>query len=227
VESTFPLPKPVSPATLKNKILRPATTSNYECWFPPPSGLASWLKSKNKAGIEIDLSNVNLMETLSLNCMEASLPGSSLATMEKNDDYTGVTERIAYRRQYDDRADFTFNVDHNDINNYNVILYFELWKQFVVNEQFVDGLLKPNYSYRVNFPYQYQTNHIVINKFERDFQGNYLQYKLFQAYPIAINSMPIGNDTSQILKCTVSFNYTRYTCTTHTFKPKNTTPARP
>ena len=37
-----------------------------------------------------------------------------------------------------------------------------------------------------------------------------LQYKFVNAYPISINSIPVSYDTSQLLKCTVSFYYSRY-----------------
>ena len=49
-----------------------------------------------------------------------------------------------------------------------------------------------------------------MNKFERDYEGRYLRYRFLQAYPISINSMPVSYDSSQLLKCTVSFTYTRY-----------------
>ena len=40
--------------------------------------------------------------------------------------------------------------------------------------------------------------------------GSRLEYEFFDAFPIAINSMPISYESSQLLKCTVSFSYTRY-----------------
>jgi hypothetical protein len=59
------------------------------------------------------------------------LPGSSLATHENNSDFTGVTEKFAYRRLYDDRIDFTFYVD---AENYLPIRFFESWIKFIVGE---------------------------------------------------------------------------------------------
>ena len=54
-----------------------------------------------------------------------------------------------------------------------------------------------------------------FNKFERDYNNNgkFLQYRFLKAYPISITSMPISYDASQLLKCTVSFTYTRYIVT--------------
>ena len=59
----------------------------------------------------INFDGENVLESAMFLCHEASLPGSSIATNEIKDDFTGVTERHAYRRLYEDRADFTFYVD--------------------------------------------------------------------------------------------------------------------
>ena len=37
-----------------------------------------------------------------------------------------------------------------------------------------------------------------------------LEYRFLKAYPISINSMPVTYDASQLLKCTVNFNFSRY-----------------
>jgi len=144
-----------------------------------------------------------------LSCSEASLPGSSLATHEINNDFTGVTERHAYRRQYDDRADFTFYVDLE----YRIIDFFENWMSYIVGEDEIDEQRNPNYSYRVNFPNNYKTDALYITKFERDYLGRQFTYQFINAYPISINSMPVSYEASQLLKCTVSFTYSRYVIT--------------
>ncbi len=196
-----PSPSKKTVADLKASILNPALTSNFQCWFNPPGEVRTWVNQRSSAGIGNGYDD-NL---ISLSCSEASLPGSSLATHEINNDFTGVTERHVYRRQYDDRADFTFYVDHD----YNVLQFFENWMSYIVNEQFSKGIESSNYSYRVNFPDDYKTE-IYIKKFERDYTGRILQYRFLNAYPISINSMPVSYDSSQLLKCTVSFNYSRY-----------------
>jgi hypothetical protein len=189
--------------------MRPALTSHFQCWFQPPTDVKNWV---NARGFNYD--SPGNSELISLSCSEASLPGSSFATNEINDDHTGVTERYAYRRQYDDRSDFTFYVDHaRKEGSYNVIWFFENWMSYIVDEQY-NSINRPsldneNYFYRIRFPEQYQSD-IYINKFEKDFQGSYLQYKFKQAYPISINSIPVSYESSQLLKCTVSFTYTRY-----------------
>jgi hypothetical protein len=208
--STQPFGANVPPSVKKNfqikeKLLRPALTSHYQCWFNPPEKVINWIKTYKKLDYYFN------KELISLSCSEASLPGSSFMTNEITDDYTGVTERHAYRRTYDDRIDFTFYVDHGRSDgNYNVLWFFEKWMQYIAVEEENRGLEDRNFHYRFRFPEDYQTDNLFINKFERDLAGQYLQYKFMQAYPISINSIPVSYDSSQLLKVTVSFTYTRY-----------------
>jgi hypothetical protein len=208
-----PSPSKKSVFDIKSKILRPALTSHFQCWFNPPQAVKNWLKERQKAGIGVAYEGNE--ELFSLLCSETSLPGSSLATLETNNDFTGVTERHAYRRIYDDRIDFTFYVDHD----YNVIKFFENWIGYIANEQYTDengvknnAIELPNYSYKVRYPNLYRTE-VYVNKFERDYNGRYIRYRFLQAYPISIQSMPVSYDSSSLLKCTVSFTYTRYLTT--------------
>lgn len=233
----MPAPQPYRMSTLKSKLLRPSLSSHFQCWFYPPSSITGasltdnrtgWLAQKASAGAGNRWTSEN-SELFSISCTEASLPGSTLSTADITDDRTGVSEKLAYRRIYDDRADFTFYVEHD----YKVILFFENWIQYIVNEQDNGSTLqdllndpvgtllngggssKPalrdsSYYYRINFPNDYR-GQVLINKFEKDYLGRYLQYTLLEAYPISINSIPVSYDASQLLKCTVSFSYTRYT----------------
>jgi hypothetical protein len=218
---TQPTPgaQPPPPRIIKNfeitqKLLRPSLTSHFQCWFNPPGSIKP---PKGVRGSKANKYYLDGGELISLLCSEASLPGSSIITNEINDDYTGVTERPGYRRQYDDRVDFTFYVDHGRQNgSYNIIMFFEEWMRYAMGE--TNYAADDNYHYRVNFPDGNDDNdgddgyrtEIFLQKFERDFTGNYLQYTFVQAYPISIASMPVSYDSSEILKCTVSFTYNRY-----------------
>ena len=201
-----PAPSPRSMSEIKSKLLNPSLTSHFECYFNPPQSVRNWAQQRQLAGA----GSAYDADLISIHCTEASLPGSSLVTHEINNDFTGVTERLAYRRLYDDRADFTFYVDHD----YKVIQFFENWLAYISNEQSTKGVLTPQYSYRMNYPKNYRSESLYIKKFERDYNGRYLQYQFLQAYPISINSMPLSYDSSSLLKCTVSFSYTRYFVTT-------------
>ena len=198
-------PKPTrkTVADLKTNILNPALTSTYECTFNFPGAVVKWANSQTGIGNGITADKVS---NISIACREASLPGSSLATHEMLNDFTGVRERHVYRRQYDENASFTFYVDVN----YDSIFLFENWINFIVNQNNNDKLTKnSNYSYRVNFPNEYKSQ-IFIRKFERDYAGRNLEYTFFDAYPSSINSMPVNYDASQLLLCTVNFNFSRY-----------------
>lgn len=202
-----PSPTKVSIQDFKSKVLRnPALTTHYLCNFSIPGGPNGFISQRG-----INLSPSNLSDYVSLSCSEASLPGSSLATIDINNDYHGISEKHAYRRLYDDRADFTFYVDSV---NYYVIRLFEAWIGYAVNEQLggadLSRIQQYNYSYRVNYPKLYYSNDMSITKFERDYSSKSLKYRFFNAFPISINSMPVSYDSSQVLKCTVSFTYSRY-----------------
>lgn len=203
--------KSVSMSAIKSKLLRPALTSHFICEFKPPEDAKNFLNLRTTdAGFVGATYSTENQELLQLSCSEASLPGSSLATNEINNDYTGVTERHAYRRLYDDRSDFTFYVD----GEYRIIDFFENWISYVVNENDLKAQGTRTYNYRVNFPTTYYADALYITKFEKDHtrndRGRPLVYKFINAYPISINSMPVSYDSSQLLKCTVSFTYSRY-----------------
>ena len=194
---------------IKSKLLRPSLTSQYICKFDFPGPVRSWTQKK---GTPYDREENDL---LSVSCSEAALPGSSLMTHELNNAYTGVTEKHAYRRAYDQTASFTFMVDYD----HTVIKLFENWMSYIVGEQFLTspGILDTNYFYKVRFPEEYQTNHLYISKFERDYADTEskksLQYRFFKAFPLSIVTMPVSYEASQLLKCTVNFTYSRYTIT--------------
>lgn len=199
---------------IRRDLLYTAQTSHFECWFYPPKDVVAWMQNVNPGRLGTDyLSN----DYLALSCNEASLPGSSLATHDINNDYTGVSQKHAYRRIYDDRIDFTFYVK----NNYYEIMFFENWMSYITNEQFANGLENTSFNYRVRYPNTYKST-VYITKFERDYgrsanalsfgiaDSPYLRYSLLEAYPISINSIPVSYEASSVLKVTVSFTFSRY-----------------
>ena len=199
------MPDNVPLSNLRNTLLSPALTSHFEVEIQIPSKVNQF----NGFLSALKLGGTQMISNLKLMCCDASLPGSSLATHELLNDYTGVTQRNAYRRLYDDRADFTCYVD----SDHKIIRFFENWMSYIVDEQFATevrgGINSKLYHYRVQFPKAYKTE-IYINKFERDFAGNILRYRFLEAFPVSINSMPVSYDSSSLLKLTVSFVYTRY-----------------
>jgi hypothetical protein len=184
---------------IKSKLLNPSLTSFYVCNFGLAPGLPRYLKNRVS-----DISPSKLFDRLTLACSDATLPGSSLATIDINNDYHGVSEKHSYRRLYDDRADFSFYVDAEE---YYAIKLFESWIGYTVNEQYLESR---KYSYRANYPVDYCTDELSITKFEKNHAGSRLQYNFVKAFPISIQSMPVSYEASQLLKCTVSFTYSRY-----------------
>ena len=219
------MPSRVTVSDIKSKFLRPSLTSYFEVEIPTPPGGSAWTTKWNQT---------KRTDAINLLCSEAVLPGSNLATFETNNDRTGVTERFAHRRIFDDRIDLTFNVD---AGRYSPIKFFEEWIDYTTgastsNEnQLIDG----NYFYRMQYPEKYMATGLTVRKFERDARHydiqsvpdpsdpsrakdplkprdgkNNLTYKFVNAYPISISSMPVAYDSSSVLKCTVSFTYIRY-----------------
>lgn len=188
-------PKHRKISQIKSSLLRPALTSHFEVFIVLPS----FMKKPNAVQ----------QDQLNLQCTEASLPGSSLATFEINNDFHGVTERHAYRRIFDERIDLTFYVD---ANNYLPIRTFESWIGGIVNGNAdVSDLAKSNYYYAARYPEEYRTN-LHITKFERSYEqnGSNMKYTFVDAFPISISAMPVSYDSSNLLKCTVGFTYLRY-----------------
>lgn len=186
--------------------MQPALTSHFITTITFPEKVKERLQDNRLTVVN----GFDIGDTLAISCSEASLPGSSLATHELNNDFTGITQKHAYRRLYDDRADFTFYVDQN----YAQIRVFEAWIRYISGEQnaFGEG---NNVSYRVNYPKNYKSAAIYITKFERDYgvpksKNLSMTYAFINAFPISINSMPVSYDASSLLKCTVSFAYDRY-----------------
>ena len=208
------MPGPKSIADIKLNLLHPATTSHFAIEIPRPRKISEKYFSDNG----INISNLN-MDKLHLLCSETVLPGSNLATLELNNDHTGVTERHAYRRIYDDRIDFTFYVDAQ----YNLpIRFFEIWLKYITQESLSekDGVSSrsKNYFYRLNYPDNYIIDSgLKVIKFERSSYGqskgakaSVLVYEFIRAFPISISSMPVSYDSSSLLKCNVSMTYIRY-----------------
>ena len=210
------MPTPRSVSDIKSKLLRPALTSHFEVQLSFPQAVRSYL------GVNQD--------SVNLSCCETSLPGSQLATLENNNDRTGVTEKHAHRKIYDDRIDLTFYVN---AENYMPIRFFETWINYITQQSTArvegrPGALDKDYFYRFEYPDTYMSDSgMRITKFEKSSFGtsgnNFLSflgqqpksagqltYTFIRAFPLSIASMPVSYDQSNLLKCTVSMSYVRY-----------------
>jgi len=234
------MPNRKSLSDIRATILRPAMTSQFMVYVDFPGKVKDYMKASPRN--LTDPQGGVLRGGLNLACSEASLPGSSLATLEQTSDRTGVTERHVHRRMFDDRIDLTFYVD---AHNYLPIKVFEYWKEYITGGSEKTDLAAANHYYRMNYPDDYVTGggagakgggELRVVKFERDFDGSFkgnngvkngtqngLTYNFVRAFPIAVASMPVSYDASSLLKCTVSMTYIRYYITDGIGDYKNNT----
>ena len=190
---------------LKSRILHVAQTSVYQVKLQPPQPVIDFLKSPGR-GVNYDSdegTNIELM------CSETNLPGSSLATHDVTNDYPGVTEKMAYRRIFDETIDFTFMVDRN----YNVVEFLDGWMNYVTGQGSTsprDEYVNRTAYYRMNYPSSYKTDNLYITKWEKDNSNSSMTYQFIGAFPLSIVSTPVSYEASGVLKCSASFSYMRY-----------------
>ena len=198
----------LSVSKIKANLLNVAQSSLYRMTIPIPSDVRATLNLNNN-----DYENINLL------CSEATLPGSSLTTHEVNNDYHGVTEKMAYRRLYDETIGLTFYVDRN----YKVIEMLEGWLDYITGIDNKGTYKNPYVSYRMAYPSSYKAN-MFLTKFEKDhFSRDFsntrgstttsrtvLDYTFVNAFPLSLTAIPVSYDGSEVLKCSASFNFIRY-----------------
>ena len=159
------------------------------------------------AAARVGISRRFIDEDLGLYVTDAVLPGSSFADVEVSGDRQGITERMPFKRIYDD-ATLTFMVD----KDYKVMKYFEAWIQ-LINPLHGDTDGKAdNQVMTLNYPKDYKCTMSVV-KFNKDFfhrGGGYVYYCFVRSWPLSISSVPVNYDSGSILKLNVTFRYERY-----------------
>ena len=201
-------PERLTLSDIKSRLLNVSQSSLYRLTLSVPQAV------RNKLSLSsVDYDNISLL------CCEAALPGSSLTTHDVTNDYHGVTEKMAYRRMYDETIGLTFYVDRN----YKVIELIEGWMDYITGIDNKRTYKDPYASYRMSYPTTYKNN-IFLTKFEKDqFTREFsstrgsttttrsvLDYTFVQAFPLSLTAIPISYEESQVLKCSVSFNFIRY-----------------
>ena len=157
-------------------------------------------------------------------CADASLPGSSLNSSQEAGSRQGIIENFPTTRIYPP-FEMTFYVD----SNYTIIRLFEEWINFInplnsyggeaTSSEAGLGAYKnrPDF-FRMRYPDSYKRI-ISVTKFERDFYQNgtnklktipTVTYRMIDAYPDQLNSIPVTYEGSVITKTTVRFLYSRY-----------------
>jgi len=201
-------PQRKSISQVKAQLLNPATTSHFQVAVSFQS--SGFRRYRQEVNLSLDQDRLNIL------CSDTILPGSRLLTAELNNNIPGVRERHVYRRGYDDQINLTF---YCDADQYLPIRFFEAWMNYITNTtnqndpNFNGGAEREGYFYRVKFPREYRGG-LEITKFEKNLderrKAKTLTYKFVNCFPLAINSMPISYDGSNLLKCTVGMAYSRY-----------------
>ena len=202
-------PEKLTVSSIKSRLLNVAQSSLYRLTLSVPQAVRNSLSFSN-----LDYDNINLL------CSEATLPGSSINTHEVTNDYHGVTEKMAYRRMYDETVGLTFYVDRN----YKVIELIEGWMDYITGVDNKRTYKDPYASYRMSYPSTNKRN-MFLTKFEKDhFTRDFsetrggsrstsrtvLDYTFVNAFPLSLTAIPVSYEDSQVLKCSVSFNFVRY-----------------
>ena len=193
-----------------------AQSSQYRAHWQWPPNVRKHLNSQRIPNL--------LMNEGSVLCKATSLPGSSLATHDVTTDFYGVTQKSAYRRQFDGSIDLTFYID----SDYGMLYMFEGWLEYIMQMQCDSG--DPNskgVTYTASYPDSYRCL-LYLHKFNKDHQGvpssrrgvhgaksvpvntGNIIYTFVEAFPQNISSTSVSYDPSQNLEFTVSFAYTRY-----------------
>ena len=196
-----------------------AQSSQYRVHWQWPTEVSSYLRAQKIPNI--------LMNEGSVLCKATSLPGSSLATHDASTEFYGVTQKSAYRRQFDGSIDLTFYID----SDYGMLHMFEGWLEYIMQMQCDSGdPNSPGVTYTASYPESYRCL-LYLYKFNKDVQGvprpnarkngwynddpegtnaSSITYTFIEAFPQNISSTSVSYDPSQNLEFTVSFAYTRY-----------------
>ena len=159
------------------------------------------------AAADVGISRRFVDEDLGLYVSDAVLPGSSFADVEVSGDRQGITERMPFKRIYDD-VTLTFMVDRR----YKVLKYFEAWMQLINPLHGQVGGKANNQITTLNYPKDYKCTMSVV-KFNKDYFRNgigFAYYCFIRSWPLSISSIPVSYDSGSVLKLNVTFRYERY-----------------
>jgi len=159
------------------------------------------------AAASVGISRRFVDEDLGLYASDAVLPGSSFADVEVSGDRQGITERMPFKRIYDD-VTLTFMVDRQ----YKVLRYFEAWMQLINPLHGQVGGKANNQVMTLNYPKDYKCTMSIV-KFNKDYfkRGiDYIYYCFVRSWPLSMSSIPVNYDSGSVLKLNVTFRYERY-----------------
>ena len=207
-----PNPRHYNVQELQAKLMHVAQTSVYRVSIIPPGPVVSRLRSNKNI---LWSGATGIQEMVNLSCTDAVLPGSSFATHEVTSDYMGVSEKMAYRRMYNNQVSLSFYVDRD----YKIVEFFESWMDFISGKSSRgdnDSYRSVQNGFRANYPIDYKEP-LYVTKFEKNLNGRALEYQFIDAFPIATNSMDLSYTSSDLLKLDVEFSFARYVMESKTY----------
>lgn len=192
-----------------------AFSNTYEVRF---EGLSSKLRDK-LAPVGFQAFNYRVGEAitaLTLQCEEASLPGMMANTGQTTGKYLGEGQvNYAHTKSFQDMT-LGWTCDANLLP----LKFLNAWMGLIFPDNTANN--GRSSTTRLSYPDDYMCREIIIVKGERggysargNSNGNTLQrvggtYKLYDAWPYAIQSTPVSYGSSQLLKVTASFYYRRW-----------------
>ena len=186
--------------TIRSRFQTVALDNKYQVFMEPNLNVYN-------AASDAGVSRRFVDEDLGLYASEAVLPGSSFADVEVSGDRQGITERMPFKRIYDD-VTLTFMVD----KDYKVLRYFEAWMQLINPLHGHVGGKANNQVMTLNYPKDYKCTMSVV-KFNKDYfrrGGAYIYYCFVRSWPLSMSSIPVNYDSGSVLKLNVTFRYERY-----------------
>lgn len=131
-------------------------------------------------------------------CVSCGLPGKTMNTTERQT--YGVNRRIVTSSAYQDvRFTFIISDDKSELN------YFSRWQNYIVNNTLTSGVQTHDAEYYDNYIGQISIKHLD--------RQNEIKYRvnLLEAYPIDIEEIPLGWDTTnEFIRVTVTMAYRTY-----------------
>ena len=186
--------------TIRSRFQTVALDNKYQVFMEPNINVYN-------AAARVGIYRRFIDEDLGLYVTDAVLPGSSFADVEVSGDRQGITERMPFKRIYDD-VTLTFMVD----KDYKVMKYFEAWIQLINPLHGDTGGKADNQVMTLNYPKDYKCTMSIV-KFNKDYftsSGGFLYYCYIRSWPLSISSVPVNYDSGSILKLNVTFRYERY-----------------
>lgn len=180
---------------------------------------------KKQSELLTDFSDNGLsdIEDMMLLCDEASLPGSYAATNEIDGLYTGRLIQYPQAKLYND-----FTLGFILTNKLNPSKFFDIWMYYMFPEYDLNGGEKIEYknrskrSSRTNVTTLQYYDNIVCNAIEvtkfyktrfAPNGGNSAVFKMFNAYPYTVQTIPLSYGASTLNKLQVQFRYEKYVST--------------